>query len=96
MELMNKNAHTKWVELAEQAYKVTELRKECERREAELYQQLTKLSRNKACKGGGYIYKSIERKGSIEYKAIPELKMIDLEKYRKPSTIFWKLEYTGL
>lgn len=31
------------------------------------------------------------RKGNIEYKAIPELRNVDLEKYRKKSTEWWEV-----
>jgi putative phage-type endonuclease len=34
----------------------------------------------------------IERKGNVEYKNIPELRGIDLEKYRKPSTRFLSIK----
>lgn len=32
------------------------------------------------------------RAGTVEYAKIPELKNIDLNKYRKPGTTFWKIE----
>lgn len=33
----------------------------------------------------------VTRKGAIDYKKIPELENVDLEKYRKKDTQFWKL-----
>lgn len=35
-----------------------------------------------------------ERKGSVDYSAIPELKNVDLEKFRKPGTRFVKITET--
>ena len=34
----------------------------------------------------------IERKGTIPYANIPEVKQMDLEKHRKPSTTFWQIK----
>lgn len=34
----------------------------------------------------------ISRQGNIDYKSIPELKGIDLEKYRKGGSVYWKME----
>ncbi len=98
MELITFYGRTskKWVSLAEQAYKVSLLRKQCELKEKELYEQLKKLSKDQSSLGGGYAFSKIERKGNIDYSSIPVLKKIDLEKYRKESVVMWKLEYTGI
>ena len=34
---------------------------------------------------------NVERKGSIDYKKVPELSGVDLEQYRKAATHFWKV-----
>lgn len=34
----------------------------------------------------------VSREGNVDYKAIPELKGVDLAKYRKPGSSFWKIE----
>lgn len=86
----------KWITIAEQAYKVSLLRKQCELKEKELYEELKKLSKQESSLGGGYMFSKIERKGNIDYSSIPALKKIDLEKYRKDPVIMWKLEYTGI
>lgn len=39
----------------------------------------------------GLSVREIERKGTIQYAKIPELKEIDLEQYRGKSTKFWKV-----
>jgi len=33
----------------------------------------------------------VERKGTINYKRIPELQGRDLEEYRSPSTTYWRI-----
>jgi len=33
----------------------------------------------------------VTRKGSINYKEIDALKDIDLEKYRKPVSVYWQI-----
>jgi putative phage-type endonuclease len=39
---------------------------------------------------GGHTVLKVVRKGSVDYKKIPELEGINLEIYRKPSTSYWK------
>jgi hypothetical protein len=43
------------------------------------------------CVGGGIELQRITKKGSIEYDNIPELDFVDLEKYRKESSEYWKI-----
>ena len=50
------------------------------------------LSKERSCHGNGIRLSKVEKKGFIDYDAIPELKEVDLEKYRKPSTTYWKIE----
>ena len=40
---------------------------------------------------GDITLKRIESKGAVDYKAIPALKDIDLEPYRKPASITWRI-----
>lgn len=40
---------------------------------------------------GGITLKRIESKGAVDYKAIPALKDIDLDVYRKPASITWRI-----
>lgn len=41
--------------------------------------------------GKGIRVEEIERKGVIEWTIIPELKTLDLEKYRKAPSKYWKI-----
>jgi hypothetical protein len=61
--------------------------------EIELKQKvLLALGEFKNTIGKEYYMEQILRKGTIDYSAIPEIKHIDLETYRKPSTSYWKIQ----
>lgn len=53
---------------------------------------ITLVSNENAVIGDEFIFEKNFRKGNIDYSQIPELKMIDLEKYRKPPIEIWKLK----
>ncbi len=59
--------------------------------EKELANQLKELQGNEPLSFGGIRYFYEERIGSVDYSAIPELKQIDLDRYRKPIVRVWKL-----
>lgn len=82
---------TKWITVAEQLYKIQQKIKELARVESQLKDNLKQLSYDKPAQGGGYKFIYICRSGDIDYKAIPELKKVDLELYRKPLVQMWKL-----
>lgn len=42
--------------------------------------------------GYGVKVSQVERKGVVEYKAIPELAEVNLEDYRKPGTVYWTVK----
>lgn len=42
--------------------------------------------------GNGVKVALIERKGSVDYNKVPELKGVDLEAYRKESTSYWSVK----
>lgn len=81
-----------WIEVANEAYKAREARLLYEKAEARAFDRLKQLSKNNPSKGGTFIFDYTQRTGNINYSAIPELKNIDLEKYRNPSLNIWKLE----
>lgn len=53
--------------------------------------RLIALSGDKNAKGNGIRLTRIERKGTIDYTLIPELNSIDLDKYRKSASVYWKI-----
>ena len=86
-EVQNKE----WIALAKEAFEIQNQRKYYQAKEKELLDNLKALSDHKNATGGEFMFISIERKGTIDYKNIPELKLIDVEPYRKDSCLSWKL-----
>ncbi len=69
--------------------------KEIEDRIENAKQELIGISEGKNCKGGSLSLTKVVRKGNVDYSQIPELKEIDLEKYRKPVSSYWKISLNG-
>lgn len=63
-------------------------------REEELRETLVGLSGKMNSRGAGIKVSRIVRKGSVDYKSIPELQGIDLNQYRKPTTECWRISQT--
>lgn len=53
--------------------------------------ELLKMSCDQSCKGNGLKVIKTIMKGRVFYEDIPEIKHVDLEKHRKPSSIVWKI-----
>lgn len=81
-----------WVSVAKELRRLQEVRRSVEQQESQLMNELKKLSEGVNSRADGFIFTKSIRKGTIEYKDIPELKGIDLERYRKASIETWKLE----
>jgi len=80
-----------WVKLAQKRWKISEEIKALEKESKALTDLLISLSEDKNCRGGGFQFSKITVKGRVDYEAIPELKNIDVEIYRKNSSIQWRL-----
>ena len=48
-------------------------------------------SGRKTLTGGGITLSCTERKGNVDYSKIPELQGVDLERYRKAGSTYWKI-----
>jgi len=66
--------------------------KELEKMEEDLRNQLVFLSGESNTKGGGISICQIARKGSVDYSKVPQLKGLNLEAYRKPTTSSWRIK----
>lgn len=53
--------------------------------------ELLKLSEDQNCRGGGIKVMKTVMRGRVAYDEIPEIKGIDLDKYRKSATTLWKI-----
>jgi putative phage-type endonuclease len=80
----------------EKQYKkqIAELKKEMERIESkrsENKEQLIYLSMDRNCKSEQFSFTKTTVLGRVDYESIPELKGVDLSKYRKESTVRWRV-----
>ena len=60
-------------------------------RKKEVFDELVKLAKGRNSLIWGRKLTQVERKGSVDYKSIPQLKGVDLEQYRKKPTSYWRL-----
>lgn len=80
-----------WVDYAKGIY---ELNIEIKRLQAikEIHEdKLKELSEGNNSRGGGFTYKCIYKKGAVDYKKVPEIQNVDLDKFRKNQTVSWML-----
>jgi putative phage-type endonuclease len=80
-----------WLNTEKKWQGVTSQIKWLESQEAELREELIQLSGGLNIKGAGIKLSKEVRKGSVDYKLIPELANVDLEKYRKGPVECWKI-----
>lgn len=80
-----------WKEVSEHWKNVRRQLNELELKEKELRETLIHLSGDKNCVGSGVKVMKTARRGSIDYREIPELQNVDLELYRKPNITCWRL-----
>lgn len=66
--------------------------KELEKYVDQLKATLLVMADGHQCKGGGLVISKSERKGAVDYAAIPELAGVDLEPYRKAAVVAWSLK----
>lgn len=85
-------ANADWDAVAEKIYQAQEMKRELDMQIKLWMNTLIALSNNQNTCGQAYYSRLIERKGAIDYGAIPQLKKIDLEAYRKNSSSYWKLD----
>lgn len=78
--------------LAEELKQIIISRKNLEDREEYLKKCLIDVSGGKSCKNNILRLRKVYKKGIIDYKSIPDLKSVDLETYRKPSTEYFKFD----
>jgi len=81
--------------LAVQFKEIQEYKKQLLQKEENIRQLLIGNSNESNCEGFGIRMKKIRKKGSIEYSRIPELNNINLNKYRKEESEYWKISLVG-
>jgi hypothetical protein len=81
--------------VAAQAYKLKMTIKSLEKQYDGLMTTLKESFNQGQPRWGSYVMVMSQRPGSVDYSSIPELKSVDLDKYRKDPVSVYKLEYTG-
>lgn len=89
-EIFNVKAQ-EWIDTAKRLYKIQKEIKQLEVDEKLIMEQLKNLSNNSSARGDIFLFMKTMRKGSVNYKDIPQLNGVDLEKYRGKSVESWKL-----
>lgn len=77
-------AASEWENLGAQIRSLTELQESIKKK-------LVKMADGKNSVGGGIKVIKAKRKGTVSYAEIPELKIVDLDHYRKPDTEYWMI-----
>jgi len=69
---------------------IKEKLKKFEQEERNCRDRLLIMANGKNCEGAGIRVSQHVRKGSVDYASIPEIQHVDVEKYRKGPTAYWK------
>lgn len=80
-----------WKEMATELNAALREKAWAEEKEKVFRDRLIQLANGKNCRGAGISLKKIMKKGNVKYSNIPELKSLDLEMYRGPSSSYWKI-----
>ena len=81
-----------WEQKAKELHHLEKLKNECAARAQEIKKELIHLSGGQSYRGENFVFTCHMRRGPIDYKRIPELRSIDLDRYRKSYVTAWKLE----
>lgn len=82
-----------WVETAEKLYALQQEESKLKVAKEELSSKLKELSDGSSTTSNGYKFTKYEIKGRVNYASIPELKKIDLEKYRGDNSVAWRFSF---
>jgi predicted phage-related endonuclease len=81
----------KWEELVIQYASIKRHRIAMEATEKVLSEQIIALCDDKPSKGLGIRVERNTVKGNVDYSTIPELQGVDLDQFRKPSSVRWRI-----
>lgn len=90
-ESFERKSDVRWKRIAQDWRDTKEQLKLLEEKERDLRDELIEMSNGRNCFGNGIQVSKITKKGNIQYDAIPQLKEIDLDQYRKESSDYWKI-----
>ena len=81
----------RWGKTAQMIYDIKSKIKDLTAEEKELTALIREMSQGKNSRGSGFRFSHHIRKGSVDYKSIPEIKSINLDPYRKSPSSIWQL-----
>ena len=81
-----------WLSKAKELYNITQERLALEKKEYQISLGLRDMSDYRPYSYGGLSYYIETRLGAIDYGSIPELKNMDLNRFRKAPVKVWKLK----
>ena len=90
-DYVDKSSESTWLELENELYEIIVQLKSLEDREKKLRDHLIAQAGGQSAKGNKVKVTKYYKKGTVDYKKVPELNGVDLEKYRKASTECWRL-----
>lgn len=80
-----------WKLVAEEWIQMHNSLKDIEKKEEELRTKLISISGDRNAVGGGIKMTKFPNKGRIDYDAIPQIKGLNLDQYRKPACQKWRI-----
>lgn len=80
-----------WVEAAQRYSAVTAQIDKLSDERDHLKELLVNMAKQPNSRGGGVTLRKLSRRGSIDYSAVPALKDLDLEPYRKAAIDYWRI-----
>ena len=80
-----------WNNLVESYRNASQDLKRVEQLEQDLRKELISLAGEQSTMGNGIKLSKVAKKGVIDYTKIPQLKGLNLEEYRKPSSEYWRV-----
>lgn len=81
-----------WISLEDQMLDLLKEKDSLEQREQELRDKMIDLCSGKPTQGASLKFSAVYKKGAVDYKVIPELYGVDLDKFRKPSALQWRMD----
>ena len=89
----NAEQDTEWLALAQKRLVLKEELDDVNKALKTINNQLIAFAKKKDCKvvGGGVQAFKVLRKGAVQYAKIPELKAINMDKYRKKDAEYWSV-----
>lgn len=81
--------------MAKEAYKLKQQISEFEARHKALMENLKRAAGGAEARFGNYKLGVTVRVGVVDYSSIPQLRSVNLEAYRKPGIVVYKLEFLG-